>query len=38
MGTMIVLFLGMAFVTQSWVFLILGLFGLLAGLVPFISR
>lgn len=38
MATMIVVFLAAAFLTQRWAFLVLGLVGLAAGLVPFLDR
>ncbi len=38
MGVTIVIFLIMAYVTGEWVFLILGFFGLAAGLVPLLDR
>jgi len=38
MGTTIIIFLVLALVTGEWVFVILGLFGLAAGLVPILDR
>ncbi len=38
MGTLIAVFLFAAWSTGEWGFLVLGLVGLAAGLVPFISR
>lgn len=38
MGSLILIFIAAALLTGEWVFLILGLFGFAAGLVPFISR
>lgn len=38
MGATIVIFLILAFATGEWVFLALGVFGLLAGLVPLLDR
>ena len=38
MGSLILVFIVAALLTGEWVFLILGLFGFAAGMVPFISR
>ncbi len=38
MGTLIAVFLIAAWLTGEWVFLVLGVFGFAAGLVPFISK
>lgn len=38
MGTLILVFLIASLLTGEWVFLVLGIFGFAAGLVPFISR
>ena len=38
MGVTIVIFIILAFATGEWVFLVLGLFGLAAGLVPILDR
>lgn len=38
MATLIVIFIVAALLTGEWVFLILGIFGFAAGLVPFLSR
>ena len=38
MGSLVVILLIAAFLTGEWVFLILGLFGLAAGVVPFLSK
>ncbi len=38
MGSLIAIFIIAALLTGEWVFLVLGVFGFAAGLVPFISR
>lgn len=38
MGSLIVIFLFAALITGEWVFLVLGIFGFAAGLVPFLDR
>ncbi len=38
MGSLIAVFIVAALLTGEWVFLVLGIFGFAAGLVPFISR
>lgn len=38
MGATIVIFIVLAVATGEWVFLALGIFGLLAGLVPILDR
>lgn len=38
MGSLIVIFLVAAFLTGEWVFVVLGVFGFAAGLVPFLDR
>lgn len=38
MGSLILIFLVISLLTGEWVFLILGVFGFAAGLVPFITK
>lgn len=38
MGSLIAIFIIAALLTGEWVFLVLGVFGFAAGMVPFISR
>ncbi len=38
MGSLILIFLVLSWFTGEWGFMVLGFFGLLAGLVPIISR
>lgn len=38
MGTTIIIFIVLAWATGEWVFLVLGFFGLAAGLVPLLDR
>ncbi len=38
MGSLIVILLAASWLTGEWGFMILGIFGLLAGLVPILSR